>query len=334
MMLLGDPHVWAHVCCSQPAGKAQRTASWRCSTCTYINPRHLLRCELCEVPRRGPLSCDFSSFGGSGLGGSSWGSGCSGGGSGGGGNSSGDPGGSCGNGGRPSPSQQHQAAPAPAQERQNISRFFEEAHPATAPLAAPHAAQPEPAAAAGGAVAAADEHLRDSGGAADEQPDPWRCECVSFPAELYGCSFCSLTLCMRLISLDPFANFGKALTTCCGELWHMQPLCKGHHFSFHLLPQALRQGGAGGAARRAQRLALCGRPAATRRPGCCRVIRGYSLSAAARQAAQAAGIACGIRRRLRTERWVGRRRRQRQRQRRQGWSERLEAPAAAAAGHH
>jgi len=60
--------------------------------------------------------------------------------------------------------------------------------------------------------------------------NPGAASAFPFLLSFMFCSFfCSLTLCMLWISRDPFANFGKALTTYCGELWHVRPLCKGHH---------------------------------------------------------------------------------------------------------
>eukprot|EP00208_Stichococcus_sp_RCC1054_P006025 CAMPEP_0206147638 /NCGR_PEP_ID=MMETSP1473-20131121/34031_1 /ASSEMBLY_ACC=CAM_ASM_001109 /TAXON_ID=1461547 /ORGANISM="Stichococcus sp, Strain RCC1054" /LENGTH=946 /DNA_ID=CAMNT_0053544649 /DNA_START=259 /DNA_END=3099 /DNA_ORIENTATION=+ len=37
------------------SGVVGRRGRWECRVCTYLNPRHLLRCELCDVPRSGPL---------------------------------------------------------------------------------------------------------------------------------------------------------------------------------------------------------------------------------------------------------------------------------------
>ena len=38
------------------AGGCRERKQWECRTCTYLNLPHLLRCELCDVPRLGPLS--------------------------------------------------------------------------------------------------------------------------------------------------------------------------------------------------------------------------------------------------------------------------------------
>ena len=40
-------------------------SKWTCTVCTYAGtPRHLLRCEICDTPRLGPLSVARSSGGG------------------------------------------------------------------------------------------------------------------------------------------------------------------------------------------------------------------------------------------------------------------------------
>lgn len=42
------------IACS--GGVRRERRRWECRTCTYLNLPHLLRCELCDVPRLGPLS--------------------------------------------------------------------------------------------------------------------------------------------------------------------------------------------------------------------------------------------------------------------------------------
>lgn len=36
-------------------GGRRKKEQWPCKTCTFLNPAHLLRCELCDVPRSGPV---------------------------------------------------------------------------------------------------------------------------------------------------------------------------------------------------------------------------------------------------------------------------------------